>query len=186
MAMTSGSSAQHFTKVQSHCYDAFFRGRPDMGVVAFGFGVLVAANRIRREAREAAAAQRTCSLEQLYAVVQGFREEVIVLGSITNQPAERTALFAVLASRLARAAVAEKSAWVSLATAFANFTALFATDLVDIIDELYAAALDPFDNVDEATKAACNVCDAVWAALDEAGYPNAPAQAPVRLATVCC
>ena len=161
------------TSTPSHC-SAFFLARPDMGVVAFGFGVLLAANRIRREARRAAAAEYLLAAAEFHEIVQGFRHEVTTLGELTHHPAHDTALFAVLAGRLARAAVVETSSWASLDRAFANFTALFVSDFANMVDELYAAAFDPFDNADEATQAAFNVCQAAWAALEEAGYGRDP------------
>lgn len=141
-----------------------------MGGIAFGFGVLVATNRIRREAREACVEPTPAQLDR---IVREFRHEIMALGEITNQPVADAGLFAVLAARLARS-VAGDNTWASLDAAFASFTALFAPDFADMVDDLYAAAFDPFGNDSEATQATFNVCDAVWAALEEAGYGGAP------------
>jgi hypothetical protein len=145
-----------------------------MGVIAFGFGVLLAANRIRREAREASAALLAPAPAQFDRIVREFRHEIMALGEITNQPTADAGLFVVLAARLAGLAVAEKNSWASLDAAFANFTALFAPDFANMVDDLYAAAFDPFGNDSEATQATFNVCDAACAALEEAGYDAAP------------
>jgi hypothetical protein len=141
-----------------------------MGVIAFGFGVLLAANRVRREAREASVAPTPA---QLGRIVREFRHEIMALGEITSQPLADARLFAVLAARLA-GSVADDNTWASLDAALANFTALFAPDFVEMVDDLYAAAFDPFGNDSETTQATFNVCDAAWAALEEAGYGAAP------------
>ncbi|WP_242353871.1 hypothetical protein [Anaeromyxobacter sp. SG64] len=187
MATTRVDQAQHREHAPAG-WLAFFQARPDLGVVAFGYGTLVAVNRLRRHAREmhgphAVAAPSQAELD--YAV-RDLVAEVRELGHLTSQPREDIDMFTREAERLLRAAVAERCSWDSLAAGCRRFTTLFAADFADVVDELYAAASDPFEDGGDATDAARNVCQAAWAALAEAGYPTAPAQAPGRVATVCC
>jgi hypothetical protein len=154
---------------------AFFRARPDLAPVAFGYGVLVAVNRLRRHARKMHESPRVVAPApaQLDDAVRDLVAELRGLGHLTAQPRDVTEIFTREAERLLRGAP-QRYSWGSLASGCRRFTALFAGDFTNMVDEVYAAAFAPLDDADEATQAAFNVCQAAWAALEEAGHGPEP------------
>jgi hypothetical protein len=178
MASTPANQAQHGEHPPAW-WLAFFRARPDLGLVAFGYGMLVAVNRLRGHSREMhCSGQSVAPMQaQLDRAIQELVSELCELGHLTAQPPEDIEMFTREAERLMRAAVAERCSWASLAAGCRRFTVLFAADFADVVDELYANAFDAFGNADEATTAIFNVCQVSREALADAGYGDVPVRA---------
>ena len=161
--------------------------RPHVGLVVFGVATLGATQRLLCHAgRQVGHMARTSPGPPPWAIersVEGFLEELRALRWVTAQPVLSTQELEAEAGKLFGAGrpAGGWGSWTILLRAVTAFEAKLATDLAEVIDELYLAVVDPFTDAcsDESTVTTVDICMSAWSALAEAGYgalcPQGPA-----------